>query len=61
MGQSPKIAVSLSVIGVSKDPQFEIQTVDFLLGILFLSIILEYIKAKGLTAFGYLTSIFFLF
>lgn len=58
-GQSTKVAASSAVITASKYPQSEVQTVHFLLGISFLIIITEYIKVKGFTPFGYLTSIFF--
>lgn len=58
-GQTTKIAASPAVIIVSKYPQSEMQTLDFLLGICFLIIIIKYIEAKGLAAFGYLTFIYF--
>lgn len=59
--QSTKIAASPAVIIVSKYAQFEMQSLDFLLGICFLIIIIKYIEAKGLAAFGYLTFIYFFF
>lgn len=56
--QSTKVAASSAVTIVSKHPQFETQTVDFLRGICFLITLIANVEAKGLTGFGYLTSVF---